>query len=382
MDQFRRIFRISGVDSDAAPLKHAKSMPLRSKSKTHSDQEADYRKPAYRGQHPLQKTDIVYVEQFPGVLDISHSMEDPPRPRYNDTYGDLLDKFPCPPPPPPVPPRSPLRSMSLNKREDTPYIVEGTLKCVSAGRVRTIQRSSSVACFSRPTAVAYPDLTVGSSVQQQRREFPIHGNIPIPELAAHNKLHLLGSDSSRRADRLRAPSHAPWPTYSQAAVNYPIPHAHTHPLMPRSAVHASRSNLQQPSSPSIRSRTPSGTGRGQGPTLGDALDAQERERARRMIAKAPFSPPVVDNLPFNLRPIYFDMQNPRCDKLGLNYHLHLAIGSGRPLDARYDGEYHRLLEPDLPKGIVPEVGQKWSVDFIPVASCPCTLGSRPAPAYS
>ncbi|KAF8844734.1 hypothetical protein BDN67DRAFT_674715 [Paxillus ammoniavirescens] len=146
----------------------------------------------------------------------------------------------------------------------------------------------------------------------------------------------------------------------------------THPPLYRSAVHGSRPNLRQPSPASLRSRTQSGAGRG-GPHSGDAMDHAERERARKWIAKSPRSPPVPDNAPFYLRPIYFDMRNRRCLDVGLNHHLQLATGTGRPLDARYyEGGYHRLLEAGIPQGIVPEVGAEWSDDFLPSASCACT----------
>ncbi|KAF9227449.1 hypothetical protein BS17DRAFT_465920 [Gyrodon lividus] len=376
MDQFRKIFKMSGPDTDVRQLKHAKSMPLRSKSKSRREQESDPNKPVYRGKTPLKPSDIVYVKQTSKTMVISREIQaDGSHLGYHDPYYDILDRFPTPPAPPPVPPRSHLRAMSLNKRDEASHVVEAALEYAPAGRVRTVQRSSSVTCFSRPTAAAYPALSGKSPSLRQRREFPIHGAVAIPELPIEDKFPVinsnavLGSHTPRQAERMPAQSQsqAAHPTLNHSRLQQ----SNTLPLS-RSAAHASRSNLRQPSSTSLRSRTPSGAGRG-GPHIGDALDHIERERARKWIAGCPPSPPVAGNAPFNLRPIYFDMQDPHCLRTGLNYHLHLAIGTGRPLDARYyEGGYHRLLEANIPKGINPEVGTKWSSDFLPSASCACT----------
>ncbi|KIJ18861.1 hypothetical protein PAXINDRAFT_96983 [Paxillus involutus ATCC 200175] len=361
MDQFRKIFKMSGPDADTRPLKHAKSMPLRSKSKSRREQEPDPNKPVYRGKTPLKPSDIVYVKQTPDVVGFSGDyQEDRLHRGYHDPYYDILEKFPSPPAPPPVPPRSPLRSTSLNKRDATPYVVEATVKYSPAGRVRTVQRSSSVACFSRPTAAAYPALSGKPPSLRQRREFPIHGAVAIPEPPIEDKLPvissnaILGSHTPRHAERMRAKSQSQATHLAYGQNHSRLQQSSTRPPLSRSAVHASRPNLRQPSPASLRSRTPSGAGRG-GPHSGDAMDHVERERARKWIAQSPMSPPVPDNAPFYLRPIYFDMRNHRCLDVGLNYHLHLATGTGRPLDARYyEGRYHRLLEANIPKGIVPE----------------------------
>ncbi|KAF8844737.1 hypothetical protein BDN67DRAFT_1007902 [Paxillus ammoniavirescens] len=187
------------------------------------DLEPDPNKPVYRGKTPLKPSDIVYVKQtpdaveFPGVHqgDRSHL-------GYHDPYYDILETFPSPPAPPPVPPRSPLRTTSLNKRDATPYVVEATVKYAPAGRVRTVQRSSSVACFSRPTAAVYPALSGKPPSVRQRREFPIHGAVAIPEPPIEDKLPfisnnaILGSHTPRQAERMRAQSQsqathlAPW----------------------------------------------------------------------------------------------------------------------------------------------------------------------------
>ncbi|KAF9244871.1 hypothetical protein BU15DRAFT_71237 [Melanogaster broomeanus] len=361
MDQFRKMFKMPGTEGDIRRLKHAKSMPLRSKSKSGREQGTDPNKPVYRGKAPLRPSDIVYVKHNVGVNEISRdSQEGLSHPGYHDPYYDILDKFPAPPAPPPVPPRSPLRTRSVNKCDEASYVMEATLNCLP----RFIRKPPSVL---------------------HRREFPIHGAVVIPEPPIEDNFPvissnaILGSHTPRQAERMRAqsqssPSPAAHPTHGQA-LNWNHSRLHpsnTHPPLSRSAAHTSRSNLRQPPPISLRSRTHSGDSRG-GPHVGDALDHIERERARKLIAASPSSPPVPVNAPFALRPIYFDMQDPHCLKMGLNYHLHLAIGTGRPLDARYyQGGYHRLVEASVPEGLVPEVGTKWSNDFLPSASCACT----------
>jgi hypothetical protein len=136
------------------------------------DSRSDPLKPTYRGKTPLKTSDIVYIEEAPGILDMHHAQWYPdlrdlaPPPDHFDTYADLLDdlldQFPNPPPPPPRPPRSVLRTTSLNSNNSRPQLslqnCNTSYRHVS-GRQRMIQRSPSVTCFSRPTATAYPSLT-------------------------------------------------------------------------------------------------------------------------------------------------------------------------------------------------------------------------------
>ncbi|KIK97100.1 hypothetical protein PAXRUDRAFT_136996 [Paxillus rubicundulus Ve08.2h10] len=379
MDQFRKILKMAGPDADTRPLRHANSMPMRSKSKSRREQEPDPNKPVYRGKTPLKPSDIVYVKQTPDTVGLSGDhQEDRLYPGYHDPYYDILNKFPSPPAPPPVPPRNPLRSTSLNKRDAAPYVVEATLRHAPAGRVRTVQRSSSVACFSRPTAAAYPALSGKPPSLRQRREFPIHGAVAIPEPPIEDKLPVIGSNAvlgshtPRQAERMRAKSQSQAAHLAHGQNHSRWQQSGAHPPLSHAVVHALPPNLRQPSVTSLRSRAPSGVGRGRTHT-GDATDHVEWEEARKRIVTSPLSPPVLENAPSYLRPIYFDMRNHRCLAIGLDYHLHLATGTGRPLDARYyEGGYHRLLEASIPKGIVPEVGTEWSNDFPPSASCACT----------
>lgn len=70
--------------------------------------DVDPRKPVYRGKTPLKTSDIVYIEQAPGVLDIHRTdiyeyiPNNPPPRAYPDTHEDLLDIHPRHPQDPPT----------------------------------------------------------------------------------------------------------------------------------------------------------------------------------------------------------------------------------------------------------------------------------------
>ncbi|KAI6157687.1 hypothetical protein BKA82DRAFT_229913 [Pisolithus tinctorius] len=325
MDQFRKIFKLSGQDSHEKLLKHSKSMPLR-KAKSPKERDGEGSKSVRRTKEPFKTSRLNDVEQMPGVPVTQHQHS------YgaglHGSFGDLLDRFPDPPGPPPRPIRNPLRATSLNNAS---HVTNATP--------------------SRPTAVRYPSL-LDQPRGRQHRKFAIHQAIPIPDSNHETNIVVpenvvLGSVIPRRAARDRAQTEA----HSYGSDPFQVHHLASH----------------------------TGSGRGSGlhsrdATIAERMDTGERERARRWIAESPLAPPAYEDSPYNLRPVRFDMQNFKCAKVGLDYHAQLAAGTGRPLDARYDGQYHRLLGPSLPRGLVPEVGSNWSNDVLPRAVCSCTTG--------
>jgi len=70
--------------------------------------------------------------------------------------------------------------------------------------------------------------------------------------------------------------------------------------------------------------------------------------------------PCYDPLQERLRPIRFDIEDPSHFGKTLSYFIHVAVAQGRPLDARADGPYHRIIDAGEPTGIVPEIGADWS----------------------
>lgn len=322
MDQFRKIFKLSGQDSHERSLKHSKSMPLR-KPKSPKERDGECWMSVRRTKEPLKSSRLNGRERMHGVLVTQHQRS------YGDglhgSFVDLLDKFPDPPGPPPRPPRNPLRATSLN---NTSYITDPT---------------------PHPTPAKKPS-SVSQSPGSQHRKFAMHHATPISnpdreiDIVVPDNV-MLGSVIPRRMARDRAHMEA----------------------------HVHGNDLNHPASYST-----SGRGRGSrsrdAPIAGRIDFGSERERARKWISESPVAPPIYEDMPYNLRPVRFDMRNSKCVQVGLDYHAQLAAGTGRPLDARYDGQYHRLLDPSFPQGLVPEVGCNWSKDILPGPVCPCTTG--------
>jgi len=253
----------SGQASGTPPLKHAKSMPLRPGPKS-VEQEGEHQKPVYRGRRPLKTSDLVYVEQIPGILDIDRSTyANPSRPGFHSSYLDLLDRFPSPPSSLPVPPQNPLRSLTVNNSDTTTYVVDHPTHCPPAGREAALQRSASASSFSYPTSIAYKSLNQPRS--RRCHEFPT-GPVAIDEeqeSGLQEKPPVLGSVTPRRSRRFLSQSHDP--AHSPAVLQRHRPcKNHLNPSFTHPAAQGCRSKLGKPSSISLQSRTQvSSAGRGQ-----------------------------------------------------------------------------------------------------------------------
>jgi hypothetical protein len=212
-------------DDKTPSLKHSKSMTFGlSPQRSIREPCANPSKPVYRGKAPLKPSDITYIEQAPGILDIERARCYPGHRDHSpdhadcDSLTDLLDQFPSTPPPPPRPPRSALRTASLNSKNSRPKLPLqncNTSHQYVAGRQRTLQRSPSAASFSRPTATAYPSLA-----HKQRYEVASDKAVANAMLQiVDDQIPVVGS--SRQADCVRATlsagrsyTPAPAPTYS------------------------------------------------------------------------------------------------------------------------------------------------------------------------
>jgi hypothetical protein len=306
-------------------------------------------KPVYRGKTPLKTSDIVYIEQAPGLLDIHQThiypyiSDNPPPPAYPNAHGDLLDKFPNPPGPPPRPARNPSRTTSMNSHSSTAKIPSQTYITTGqsiAGREPTVHRSPSMASFSRPTVAAYPSL----AAKQQRREATAAQAMGDILNTSHHNAPILGS--SRQAARVRAKSHGTTPR----------------PAISRST-HSSRANLRHvPSQISIPRTAAADHGQPYWPhsNYRDFLNEQDPHTVRNMINSYPVAPYYDKRLPRHLHPLRFDMNDQQQFAKTISYWIHLAVAQGLPLDARADGAYHRIVEAGDPSGIVPQVGSDWS----------------------
>ncbi|KAG1735113.1 uncharacterized protein EDB91DRAFT_569572 [Suillus paluster] len=369
MNSFKKLFQRSD-DDKMASLKHYKSVPygLSSEGRTRESQ-ADPFKAVYHGKTPLKASDIVYGGQAPGMLDIHRTQmyqeisDHPPTRAHFNTCGDLLDRFPNAPQPPPKPPRNALRTTSLNSKSIRPQLAPNNYNPSgqhTAGRERILQRSPSVACFSHPTATAYPSLR-----KKQRRQATADQALedmlkPARGVAAP----ILGS--SRQAERVRAkssvgrsytPAHPPAPPVPPVPTTYS-----SRPSISRSA-HSSRANLRRvPSHVAIPSTAAPDHGQSYWPhpNYREFLQEQDVNRINSMINRCPVAPLSSERTPEHLRPIRFDMENPDHFQKTLSYFIHIAVAQGRPLDARAYGPYRRIVEAGDPTGIVPEVGTDWA----------------------
>lgn len=128
MNFFRKMFQKS--NDDRVALTHSKSMPLGSslQGRMREPPRTDPSKPAYRVKTPLKKSDIVYVEQAPGMLEIihgklsQHAYYHGPSRAVSDARADLLAKFPHSPQPTEGLPRSGFRALSLNSESLRPQM--------------------------------------------------------------------------------------------------------------------------------------------------------------------------------------------------------------------------------------------------------------------
>ncbi|KAG2364071.1 hypothetical protein BDR07DRAFT_1459972 [Suillus spraguei] len=175
----------------------------------------------------------------------------------------------------------------------------------------------NVACFSRPTATAYPSLT-----RKQR-----HG--ATNDQAVANVLQTADSQVSEVGSSGQADSHVQTygvfipPRYSRIAApdhgQFYWPH----------------NNYRE------------------------FLEEQDPTVISAMITRYPIAPCYYPSQG-QLRPIQFDMEDPSHFRKTLSYFIHMAVAQGRPLDARADGRYHRIVDAGDPTGIVPNVGADWS----------------------
>ncbi|KAG1746190.1 hypothetical protein EDB19DRAFT_1954133 [Suillus lakei] len=216
MNSFKKRFQKN--DNQMASLKHSKSMVFGhdSEGRRREPPRTDPSKPVHRGKTPLNKSDIVYVEQAPGILDI-HTL--PPNFYDGPNRADLLAKFPHSPESTPGLPRSGFRAMSLNSNSIRPQ--------------PPVQNSSTSG------QQAYPSIPR----RTQRREATTDQVVADMLKTADGHTPILGS--SRQAERIRAKSNV-GRSYTPACPPPPPPVPTTHsprPITSRSA-HGSRVNIQ------------------------------------------------------------------------------------------------------------------------------------------
>ncbi|KAG1836320.1 hypothetical protein DFJ58DRAFT_749831 [Suillus subalutaceus] len=306
-------------DDQTASLKHSKSMPYRSSSQGRMRESpcADSSKHAYRGKTPLKKSDIVYVEQAPGMLEIyhgklsQHTYYHGPTRANSDARADLLAKFPHSPEPTEGLPRSGFRAFSLNSKNHRPQVA--------------IHNSN--ASGQR----AYPSIPR----RKQRHEATI-------DQASADVLQT--PDNHTRSDRLAesiraksSTSHSNIPPPLAPAPPFPTPRS-LHPALSRSA-HSSRINIREvPSRLAVPTPAPA---QSYWPysEYDEISHEQDPTALRGMINRYPLAPVRSQHCPEHMRPIHFDMDESQGLEKTLQWYIHLALAQGRPLDVRAGGRY-------------------------------------------
>ncbi|KAG2032585.1 hypothetical protein BDR03DRAFT_969785 [Suillus americanus] len=292
MNSFKRMFQKSNDDQKVS-LKHSKSMPygFASEGRKREPSHADPSKPAYRGKTPLKKSDIVYVEQAPGMLEIyhgklsQHTYYHGPTRTNVDTYADLLAKFPHSPQPTEGLPRSGFRALSL----------KATVDQASADVLRT------------------------------------------PNDHAR---------SGRMAERIRAKSSTDRSNIPPPAPAPPLPTTRAqHPILSRS-VHGSSVNIREvPSHVAVPTPAPTYP-RSYWPysQYDEILHEQDPTVLRGMINRYPLAPVCSKQCPEHMRPMYLDMDEPRPIEKTLQWYIHMSLAERRPLDVRAGGRYRRIVD--------------------------------------
>lgn len=320
MKSFKKIFQKSN-DDQTAPFKHSKSMPyLLSSEGTTREPRAYFPKPVYRGKTPLKKSDIVYVEQAPGVLEIYHGelsqntyYYGPTRTTF-DKREDLLTKFPHSPETVEGLPRSGFRAISLNSRNTRPQV--------------PVHNSSTSG------QQAYPSIPG----RKQRHEASV-------DQASADVLQIPDDHirSGRLAERIRTKSSTSRPCTPAP----PVPTTHSpRPKISRSAhssrvnIHRTPSHVAMPVPAAPDHENPSRPQR----DYRQFLEERDPKVIRRMINEYPIAPLCSERTPEHLRPIRFDMVDPRYFQKVFREYVEMAIVRGRPLDARVGGPYRRIID--------------------------------------
>ncbi|KAG1806255.1 hypothetical protein EV424DRAFT_1350843 [Suillus variegatus] len=360
MVSFKKLFQKCKEDKKPS-LKHSQSMPFRYSQASMFEPYADPFIAVYHGKTPSKPSNIVHVEQAPGMRDIHRAQwhpgvhDHPPSHAHFDTRAHLLDQFPNPPPPPPKPTRSASGTTSSNPQSIRPQLPPkhcNTSDQPVAGRHRTIQQSSSATYYSQPTAVAYPSLgrkkrreatadqamadllqtpdgrppVFGSSRQAERaraKSSTGHSYIPVPHdllETADGRPPVFGS--SRQAERVRTKS-------SAARSHTPVPYDLLETPDGRPPVFGSsrQADRVRTKSSAVRSYTPVPydlleTADGRPPVFGSSRQA-ERLRVKSSVDRSqkPLPPlPPIPPIPTSRSPRPFISRSVHSSRTNLNHY--------------------------------------------------------------
>ncbi|KAG2336458.1 hypothetical protein BDR05DRAFT_1005839 [Suillus weaverae] len=339
MNSFKKMFQKSN-DNQKVSLKHSKSMPhgFSSEVRKREPPRADPSKPAYHGKTPLKKSDIVYIKQAPGMLEIYHGKlsqhtyyHEPTRANI-DAHEDLLAKFPHSPEPTEGLPHSGFRALSLNSKSVKPQTP-----------IHSLGTSGQQACPSIPRRKHRHEATVDQASVDV---------LWTPD--DHTR-------SGRLAERIRAKSSTARSNIPPPAPAPPLPTTRAlHPTLLCSA-HSSRVNIREVSSNvAVLTPVPAYQQSYWPYSQYDEISFEQNPTVlRRMINHYPLAPVSSKCCPEHMCPMYFDMDDLCCLEKTLHWYIHRALAEHHPLDARAGGRYRRIVDISN-TGIIPETGSDWS----------------------
>ncbi|KAG1866678.1 hypothetical protein F4604DRAFT_1778254 [Suillus subluteus] len=265
------------------------------------------------------------LEIYHGKLSQNTCYHEPTR-TTSDRREDLLAKFPHSPEPVEGLPRSGFRAISLSSHSIRPQV--------------PVHNSSTSG------QQAYPSIPR----RKQRHEATI-------DQASADVLQIPDDHirSGRLAERVRTKSS----TSRSCTPAPPVPTTHSpRPILSRSA-HSSRVNIHRVPS-HVATPVPAAPDHGHPPRphrdYREFLEERDPNVIRRMINQYPIAPLCSDRTPEHLRPIRFDMVDPRYFQKTFREYVEMAVAQGRPLDARVGGAYRRIIDTVDLLGIVLETG--------------------------
>ncbi|KAG2143524.1 uncharacterized protein EDB93DRAFT_1251941 [Suillus bovinus] len=217
MNSFKKIFQKSNDDQNAS-LKHSRPMPygLSSEKRKCEPLRDDSSKRAYRGKTLLKKSDIVYVEQAPGMLEVyhgkllQHTYYHGPTHANSDPHADLLPKFPHSPEQTEGLPRSGFRALSLNSKN---------LRCQVS--IHNLDAGSRQAYLPISHRNQRQEERIRTKSSAGRSNIP-PPSIPVPPVPNPHSLHpaLSRLPHSSRVNIREVPSHVAVPQTSWAYSKY------------------------------------------------------------------------------------------------------------------------------------------------------------------
>jgi hypothetical protein len=94
----------------------------------------------------------------------------------------------------------------------------------------------------------------------------------------------------------------------------------------------------------------------------EILHEQDPTVLRAMANLHPLAPVCNERCPEHMRPMHFDMEDPRCLERTLRWYIKMALAQGRPLDVRAGGRYRRIVDASDPMEVSKLIPSSWVLE--------------------